>query len=552
MKQFLIGILMMFIFVAPVLAEESPVVNNKFGIHLAVPQIDDIERSAQLVNSTGGDWGYVTLVMEEKDRDHGKWQHVFDRMRQLHLIPIIRLATSPQLDVWRKPDPTDAPEWVRFLDSLNWVVKDRYIVLFNEPNHHSEWGGEVDANSFAEVTMAFAQELKKSNEDYFIMLGGLDASAPSEPPIYEDEEVFLRTVFSRERVDRWNQLLSGWSSHSYPNPAFAGPPSGRGRGTVRTYLWEKSLLSQLGLRNLPVFITETGWDANVLSDNKVATNMQYVFENVWGPDEDVVAVTPFLLNYQSEPFLGFSWMAVGTNAVKPVFDRVRGITKPAGLPRIVNKASIQGSLPYELVVGSIYRFPMELRNIGQAIWNQEDKYIVRIEGVDGTYYYGSEIGKLEPLHDTSMFVYAQTISEEPGKREAEIWLYKDTEKIQMLRRWSFEVLPRPSLRFEAQVFPAFFADSQDYELQIFDENEQLVFKKKNVEVKDAQGTIAQVPNVLFNHIYRVVLLRPSYLPRQGHVLFRKGENSIIFPLTVPIDFNGDGTFDSHDIPALFR
>src|SRR4030067_3611659 len=70
--------------------------NNKFGIHLAQPHLDELEKTKELVNSNGGDWGYVTLVIQENDRDKNKWQEVFDRMRQLHLIPIIRLATVPE------------------------------------------------------------------------------------------------------------------------------------------------------------------------------------------------------------------------------------------------------------------------------------------------------------------------------------------------------------------------------------------------------------------------------------------------------------------------
>ncbi len=551
MKKIVFIVLLFSCFILPVYAEEN-VKNNKFGIHLAVPQMDDIDRAATLVNSSGGDWGYVTLVIQENDRDHGKWQHVFDQLRKLHLIPIIRLATSPQLDVWRRPEASDTTEWVKFLNSLNWVVKDRYIILFNEANHHSEWGGEVDADNFAVTSLAFAKSLKQANADYFIMLGGLDVSAPSAMPISEDAEKFMKVVFSADRISDWNSLLSGWSSHSYPNPGFAGLPTAIGRGTVRTYDWERRLLTNFGVKDLPIFITETGWDAQVVKDSKVASYMQYAYSNIWLPDERVYAVTPFLLNYESDPFLGFSWLYRGGKEYRPVYEEINRMQKKSGDPSIVDSSSLQGSLPYELVIGSIYRFPMILRNTGQRVWRKEDSYSIRLEGLDGTYYYGSEIDGLDPLHETNAYVYAQTINDDPGQKAAEIWLYRDKEKVQLIRRWSFDILPRPSLDFEAQVFPAFLADGKNYELQIFDENQQLVYKKKDIDVKQSKGHIEQVANVLFNHLYRVVLLRPPYLPRQAYVLFKKGDNSVVFPLTVPVDFNGDGAFDANDIPALFR
>src|SRR3990170_8810810 len=110
----------------PVLAKNFTEPNNKFGIHLTIPSEEDLKDAAVLVNSSGGDWGYTTLVIEEKDRDRGKWQNVFDQMRRTHLVPIIRLATSMESSSWRRPSPDEAEKWSQFLDSLNWVVKNRY------------------------------------------------------------------------------------------------------------------------------------------------------------------------------------------------------------------------------------------------------------------------------------------------------------------------------------------------------------------------------------------------------------------------------------------
>src|SRR3989344_2873439 len=182
------------LFLNTVYAYNPDLPNNKFGTHFALPSLEDLIKARELVNSNGGDWGYVTLVIPEGDRDKNKWQEIFDRMRELHLIPIIRLATVPQGAQWRRPVVEDADSWVNFLDSLNWVVKDRYVILFNEPNHGAEWGGSVDANNYAEIALTFAKQLKEKNQDYFIMLAGLDASAPSSNPGFEDEGAFLNQV----------------------------------------------------------------------------------------------------------------------------------------------------------------------------------------------------------------------------------------------------------------------------------------------------------------------------------------------------------------------
>ena len=189
--QVLLIILILLSFPNFIIASES---NNKFGIHLAQPHFEDIESSAKLVNSSRGDWGYVTLVLQEDDRKFEKWQEIFNRLRKFHLIPIVRLATKPDGLSWRRPHRDGIDDWVRFLDSLNWVVKKRYIVLFNEPNHGSEWGGEVDAEDYAKTAFEFAKKLKEKKQDFFVMLAGLDASAPQSPPTYQDEEIFLRAI----------------------------------------------------------------------------------------------------------------------------------------------------------------------------------------------------------------------------------------------------------------------------------------------------------------------------------------------------------------------
>jgi hypothetical protein len=240
MKQ-LILILLLLLIPVQAFAQEQ---NNKFGIHLAQPQDEDIDRAERLVNSNGGKWGYVTLVIQENDRDVNKWKGIFDKLRERRLIPIIRLATQAEGSNWRRPSKTDAKDWVDFLNKLNWVVKDRYIILFNEPNHSGEWGGSVDSQSFAEVNEEFAKQLKKANKDFFIMMGGLDASAPSALPNYQDESIFLNEVINAIGAEDFNRYFDGLSSHSYPNPGFVGSQlevESTNMSGIGIFIWELKL-----------------------------------------------------------------------------------------------------------------------------------------------------------------------------------------------------------------------------------------------------------------------------------------------------------------------
>src|SRR4030042_2489042 len=122
MKKLLIYIIFFFIFLffdKTVFAIENPLSppNNIFGIHIF--DESDLEDASILLNSSGGDWGYVTVVVREDERDVNRWQKVFDRMRLYHLIPIIRIATHQENDGWAKPSFDDIENWNLFLNSLN-------------------------------------------------------------------------------------------------------------------------------------------------------------------------------------------------------------------------------------------------------------------------------------------------------------------------------------------------------------------------------------------------------------------------------------------------
>src|SRR3989344_7494134 len=150
--------------------------NNKIGIHIL--DETDISDAAKLVNSSGGDWGYVTLVIRTDQRDPIIWQKIFDRLRRSHVIPIVRIASKPYDHSWEKLVYDEIDGWVTFLNSLNWVTENRYVVIGNEPNHAKEWGGEINPEEYSNYLAGISKKLKASSGDFFILNGALDASAP--------------------------------------------------------------------------------------------------------------------------------------------------------------------------------------------------------------------------------------------------------------------------------------------------------------------------------------------------------------------------------------
>jgi len=129
MKKFLLIILSFFFLFWPKIIFAT---ENKFGIHILEPS--DIDKAVELVNSSGGDWGYVTIVIRDDDLNFDKWQGFMDECRQKHLIPLVRIATHLKGENWVKPKIEDAEKWSNFLGSLNWPVTDQFVIIFNEPN----------------------------------------------------------------------------------------------------------------------------------------------------------------------------------------------------------------------------------------------------------------------------------------------------------------------------------------------------------------------------------------------------------------------------------
>lgn len=397
----------------------SRVDNNRFGIHIY--DENDLEDAARLVNSSGGDWGYVTFVITEEERNFSRWQEAFNRMRRLHLIPIVRIATKSQEGIWEKPSETEINNWIAFLNSLNWVIENRYVVIGNEPNHAKEWGGELDPQGYASYIKNFSQKLKQANENFFVLPAGLDASAPNSSDTME-ESAFLREMLIKE-PDLFN-YLDGWNSHSYPNPAFSGSERASGKGTIRTFDWEIGILNGLGVtKELPIFITETGWVNSLVG---VESRFSYAFQNVWS-DERVIAVTPFILNYTTPPFDIFSWKNKEGNFT-PTYETVKALPKEKGTPRQLIKGDIIFSFLEPIgISGNSIKGIIYARNTGQNIWDDTNVNVVQVSG-ENLRIVNIQIPTIEPSK-LGFLLYDAQIPESEGTSEIVIQLKVDNQDI---------------------------------------------------------------------------------------------------------------------------
>jgi hypothetical protein len=391
---------------------ESP--NNKYGIHIV--DENDLSDATGLVNSEGGQWGYITMVMTENDRDTGKWQRTFDTMRRDKVIPVIRLATSPQEQTWKKPREEDIDKWVDFLGKLNWVVQNRYIVLFNEPNHAKEWGGELNPEEYARIAKVFQNKLKEKSPDFFVLPAGLDQATRNSADTMDALEFYRRINVSDPT---YFSIFDGWTVHAYPNPNFSGSPNASGRASVRGHLWELAQLKQDGVSSsIPVFITETGWahqdgKGPFLSSDIVASFYQDAYTNAWN-DNRIVMVSPFIFNYQDTPFSQFSWKKPNSTDFYPQYHSVKSIAKTEGKPIEIDKTELDlEAVPTKLTIDSLFLLPVEIRNIGQKIWDENTDFTLNVKGATPeTQTIKLTIDYLEPFQEKTVKVAIKTPDQE--------------------------------------------------------------------------------------------------------------------------------------------
>lgn len=243
-----------------------------------------------------GPGGYVVELIRADDLDVGKWQRFLDGVAGMGLRPILRLATwqDRRAGHWVAPprDPGGAGyrviagQWAAFVGALR-SDGPLYVTVGNEVNRGDEWGGRPDPAAYARYLIEVSAALRGVAPGRVVVLNGaLDQYvADSRGEVVNGMASFAAADFmdrmqaAEPRV--WDGI-DGWASHAYPLGPFSAPPAWRqfqiddlflGGPRTRTppwpglynrglnpYRWELYQLRSYGVtRDLPIFVTETGW-----------------------------------------------------------------------------------------------------------------------------------------------------------------------------------------------------------------------------------------------------------------------------------------------------
>lgn len=334
MKKLLIFALLISIFVTqatPTYAIVNPLErsNNKIGIHILFP--DELEEAAKLVNGNGGEWGYVTIPIQSGDKDMVKWQKFMDDCKRLKLIPIVRISTEGDYfntKVWRKPNEHDITDFANFLNSLYWPTTNRYVMVFNEVNRGDEWGGAQNPQEYAKILEFAVTTFKTAHPDFFIISAGLDNAAPNQGTEYANQYTYMAGMESA--VPGIFTKVDGLGSHSYPNPGFSQHYAVVNQMSIASFQFERQLAESFGGKKLPVFITETGWTSDKISDDVRADYYYQALNSIW-KDEGIVTVAPFLLRAGGGPFQQFSFLTEDGKETKQ-YTTLKNFPKTKGSP----------------------------------------------------------------------------------------------------------------------------------------------------------------------------------------------------------------------------
>lgn len=308
----------------PLMPTVTPALPNKMGVHLLLDDgrnewpVEDWPIHLDYARQAVGEWGYVTELVRLDDLDSSRWQRFMDLCAELQLIPLLRLATTFDLQAgwWNAPTPDPPQDWggngataggsygtvatqyAAFVAALAWPTDQHYVIVGNEPNHGNEWSGRPDPVAYARFLIDLSSAMHEADPNVYVLNAGFDAFTP-----HTGSQPFVDGMYNMDQESFMDGMVAAypdvfshidvWASHSYPlgpfteppwqqvygrdlindatNPNHVKPPAGIYNRGINGYEWELFKLATYGVPTLPVMITETGW-RHAESTNPAATD----------------------------------------------------------------------------------------------------------------------------------------------------------------------------------------------------------------------------------------------------------------------------------------
>ena len=164
-------------------------------------------------------------------------------------------------------------------------------------------------------------------------------------------------------------------------------PYSLGKTSINGFSWELNQIAKyIKTKNMPVFITETGWKRNTeekdgLTEDQISKYYKIAFEKIWN-DQRIVAVAPFVFNYPNDLFHQFSFKTSGEDSPKTYYDyffTIRDLAKVKGEPERENLVSgLEIKKPDHVLEKSTSEISLKFKNIGNNILHPNENLKIKL------------------------------------------------------------------------------------------------------------------------------------------------------------------------------
>ncbi len=243
--------------------------NQKIGIHLRLSGTDDetaLHEQLAQVREMGASWVvdlFPWAYVQPRGPRAFDWRGadlMVAHARQQGVQIIARLDIVP---AWARPkratdrqiDPASYAAFARYAAAFAARYRDqvRYLVIWNEPNLHFEWGSrDPDPGAYAALLKEVYPAVKQANPEMQIAAGGL-SPGKSIPGIRMDDLQFLHGMLDA------GAPFDTLAVHAYGGKAPADEEPHPDRVNFRRIEVYRDVLQQWG-QPKPLIVTEGGWN----------------------------------------------------------------------------------------------------------------------------------------------------------------------------------------------------------------------------------------------------------------------------------------------------
>jgi polysaccharide biosynthesis protein PslG len=265
--------------------------NDLAGVHTRFTDEAEawkIQRGLQMVREMGAPWvvEFFPWAYYEPSKGNFTWANadrIVDHANRQGLRVIARLGFVPE---WARPaltnnqqattfthlDPINYPDFANYAAGFAVHFKGRvqHMVIWNEPNLSGEWGlRPVDAKAYVEMLRAVYPAIKTANPNALVLAGALAPTLePTGSPNGLNDLTYLEQMY--EEIESPSSITNyqlpiprpydAWAIHTYGRTAPPAEAPAPDQLDFRRAELLRAVMVKNGDADLPVFITESGWN----------------------------------------------------------------------------------------------------------------------------------------------------------------------------------------------------------------------------------------------------------------------------------------------------